>query len=411
MVVALLCPITSYGAESDTVLDDVDSSLETISVADDIASEGKYIADYDPVAQCFDYKRPLNWGSIEYLSWWGQRQNLPALVTTSPNGTPQNEAGVLGFDDTTILAGGESVYKDPRSGVRLTIGYWLDETERTAIEGRFFSLGEADTSFSATSADNPILARPFYDVWNGQENSQLVAYPNLRSGNIDVNTQSDILGGDVYLRRLLKQCGESRIDLIAGYQFSRLDEGLTIANSSTFLVTSGNIPIGTTVDMLDQFDVSNEFHGAQIGLLTESRHGYWTFRLLTKLGLGNMRQTVRVSGSTTTTEPGDPADVDSGGLLSQDSNIGERILNDFAVVPELGLQATYKVNHHLDIGVGYSLIYWSSMTSISDAIDRSINLTQRDGGPLMGDARPNVSLTDSGDFWLQGLNVSLGWHF
>src|SRR5258706_15506345 len=37
-----------------------------------------------------------NTARLEYLLWFGRGQNIPALVTTSPQGTPQAEAGVLG---------------------------------------------------------------------------------------------------------------------------------------------------------------------------------------------------------------------------------------------------------------------------------------------------------------------------
>src|SRR5262245_32394939 len=35
------------------------------------------------------------WVSGEYLLWWTRGVHLPALVTTSPQGTPASDAGVL----------------------------------------------------------------------------------------------------------------------------------------------------------------------------------------------------------------------------------------------------------------------------------------------------------------------------
>ncbi|MCE9524663.1 MAG: BBP7 family outer membrane beta-barrel protein, partial [Planctomycetales bacterium] len=52
---------------------------------------------------------PQTTARLEYLMWWGRGQNIPALVTTSPNGTPQNEAGVLGFPNTTTLFGNQGI--------------------------------------------------------------------------------------------------------------------------------------------------------------------------------------------------------------------------------------------------------------------------------------------------------------
>ena len=56
------------------------------------------------------------WLRGEYLMWWTSGMDLPPLVTTSPQGTPQNQAGVLGQSGTTILFGGQTVNGDGRSG-------------------------------------------------------------------------------------------------------------------------------------------------------------------------------------------------------------------------------------------------------------------------------------------------------
>ena len=47
------------------------------------------------------------WFQAEYLLWWIQGNPLPPLVTTSPEGTPQSNAGVLGAAGTGILFGDE----------------------------------------------------------------------------------------------------------------------------------------------------------------------------------------------------------------------------------------------------------------------------------------------------------------
>ncbi len=46
------------------------------------------------------------WVSGDYLFTFMRGSNVPALVTTSPSGTPKNEAGVLGNPGTTTLFGG-----------------------------------------------------------------------------------------------------------------------------------------------------------------------------------------------------------------------------------------------------------------------------------------------------------------
>lgn len=46
------------------------------------------------------------WVSFEYLLWWRKGQNFPALITTSPTGTAQADAGVL--LSATVLFGNET---------------------------------------------------------------------------------------------------------------------------------------------------------------------------------------------------------------------------------------------------------------------------------------------------------------
>src|SRR5262245_31571922 len=68
---------------------------------------------------------PRIWVRGEYLLWWLSAPKLPPLVTTSPPGTPQIDAGVLGSPGTAVLFGDSHVNGDVRSGGRVTLGGWL----------------------------------------------------------------------------------------------------------------------------------------------------------------------------------------------------------------------------------------------------------------------------------------------
>jgi len=61
----------------------------------------------------------------EYLGWWTSPLETPALVTTNPSGTPRNQAGFLGGNDTSILFGGD-LNDAFRSGVRIRGGWYVD---------------------------------------------------------------------------------------------------------------------------------------------------------------------------------------------------------------------------------------------------------------------------------------------
>lgn len=108
------------------------------------------------------------WADFDYLGFWVKGNHVPALVTTSPIGTPQSRAGVLGQPGTSILFGDQRLNTDMRSGGRITFGAWL-VGDVLAIEGNYFALGTETTNYSATSVfsngstSDPILARPYFN--------------------------------------------------------------------------------------------------------------------------------------------------------------------------------------------------------------------------------------------------------
>jgi hypothetical protein len=133
----------------------------------------------------------------EYLLWGARGMNLPALVTTSPQGTSRTNAGVLDQDTTTILFGGGTVGSNIRSGGRITFGRWFDPCQRLGVEGDYFSIADETTSFQRTSTGNPILARPFFDPTIGRESAELVAFPNVISGTTAAEHVTSFQGAGV----------------------------------------------------------------------------------------------------------------------------------------------------------------------------------------------------------------------
>ncbi len=127
----------------------------------------------------------------EYLLWWTRGMYAPPLVTTSPPGTAQAAAGVLGQPGTTILFGNEELFTSERSGGRVRLGMWLDPCHQEAIEAEWFGLTQETLHFLAASdaaAGGPILARPFFNVnptnpvGPAREDSELVSFFDAAGG-------------------------------------------------------------------------------------------------------------------------------------------------------------------------------------------------------------------------------------
>ena len=83
----------------------------------------------------------------------------------------------------------------------------------------------------------------------------------------------------------------------------------------------------------DSFAVRNEFHGAEVGFLTEWRYCRWSMETNLKVALGNTHSRVNIQGHSTNNGQAPTAGTD-GGLLALQSNMGEYNNNQFSVVPE-----------------------------------------------------------------------------
>lgn len=360
-----------------------------------------------PVAQEFCCPEPaccdMGFGRVEYLMWWSHGRNTPPLATTSPNGTPQAAAGVLGEPDTTVLFGGD-YGEELRNGLRVTVGRTLGTTGEFSLNGRFYGIQDSTENYSISSTgSDPILVRPFYNVVLAQQDALLVSFPGITSdGTINVQAHNDVLGADVYIRNIFWWDESKRIDFLAGYQFTRIDDSLYIDSDFTSIDPLSPNPVGTTLSVSDSFRMQNEFHGGQVGVITEWQRGRAWFELLTKISLGNMRQRARLAGETVTTVPMGVPTVADNGLLVQGTNSGDYVRDQLSFIPEIAFTVGYQVTPRLSLNMGYTFIYWNDVLLAGNQIDSQVNLSQNPG-PIVGPARPQFVFNDN-DFWVQGLS-------
>ena len=117
------------------------------------------------------------WFRGEALLWWLKGGQTPALLATSPAGTPLSQAGVLGQPGTTVLVGDEGMNPGMHAGGRISFGTWFGNAEESGLEVSYMILGQNQQSFGTPS--NGILARPFFDTQSNAETSQVIAFPNV----------------------------------------------------------------------------------------------------------------------------------------------------------------------------------------------------------------------------------------
>jgi hypothetical protein len=343
------------------------------------------------------------YATTEYLLWWVKGSPLPPLVTQGSVGDVI--PGALGSPGTLLLYGNNAVGSGPRSGGRFMLGYWFGEEHCLGLEGGGFFLGTRTPRFSASSNGNPILARPFVDAVTGAQTVELVAGPNVLAGTIAVSDRSSFWGYEANLRTNL--CCQCRCftDLIAGFRALGLDEDLRINEQLTVLRAPGG-----TFNVSDQFNVHNRFYGGQIGTNTQYQLGRWNFDFITKLAIGNTRQTVDIAGSTIINDPRTGVSQNVGGLLAQRSNIGHYSRNVFGFVPEVNLNVGYQLTDHCRLYLGYNFMYWTNVVRPGNQIDPVINTAQLPPPQPGGPARPAFTFRGS-DFWAQGINFGLEFRY
>jgi hypothetical protein len=352
------------------------------------------------------------WADAEYLLWWVRGSALPPLVSTSPAGTPIDQAGVLGTPVAAVLFGDSHVNNDARSGARFAVGGWFDDCHTCGAEAYFFVLEGKAARFAAASNGSPILARPFIDATTGQPAAERIAFPGDVAGAIAASDATDpLIGAGVLFRERLPChpcCGCGSLDLLAGYRYLRfadrlgVDENLTSVNPSspTFIAP------GTQIAVSDRFGTKDEFNGFDVGFEAGLRRGPWTVSLLGKIAVGYTHQAVDIGGITTVTVPGGAPAVSAGGLLALPTNSGHFSRDEVSVVPEFGLKAAYQATPRLRLTLGYTYLFWENVVRAGDQVDLLVNpnLIPPAVSPVTGPLRPAFSFQRT-NLWAQGLSL------
>jgi hypothetical protein len=132
--------------------------------------------------------------------------------------------------------------------------------------------------------------------------------------------------------------------------------------------------------------------------------GRFSAGLLGLVALGSTHQVVDINGSSTLAGTGAIAGTNPGGILTQPSNIGRHTQDEFAVVPQVQLKLGCDLTRWLRATVGYDFLYWNQVVRPGDQIDRSIDVSQADGGPAA--SRP-AALFNRTDFIAHGVSFGL----
>jgi len=366
------------------------------------------------------------WGSADYLAGWTRPVGTPILVTSSPPGTAQAKAGVLGQKSTAVLFGNEAVEGDAHSGFKLALGSWFSADRTLGYEAGFSFLPSASSNFFANSNGSTILARPFIDANTNSQSSLLVAFPDKSgptgvkaAGSISVSASSGPFYGAYFdFRESVIHDPGFRLTTLLGYRFINFNDALSIQQTTLPAdVGSGGPAIkpGTQITAQDNFTTQNMFNGCDIGFEAEVVRRNWSLSWVAKVAVGELQRDVNINGATQVSVPGSPVNNIPGGLLALSSNSGNHVTDIFTAVPETGLNLTWIITDHVRLRVGYSVLVLMHSARAVDQVDTSVNpkLINSSLNPPASSGllqQPAFSLNPS-NMWLQMVNAGLELRF
>lgn len=349
------------------------------------------------------------WVGGEYLLWWLKESRFPPLLTTGP----RSSLGIIGQPGTRVLVGDDNLDRPQRSGGRLTAGGWITEYQGFGLEISAFWMESVNRSVNAVSTgapDSAVLARPFFNVLTGREDSLLVTFPGAFSGTVtsgNTTLQCDtgrLMGGEFHF--IANLCCESdyRIDFLVGYRYLSLDDHFGLTENTVAAPNLG----GAITSILDRIDTTNRFNGGQLGLRGEWRYNRWLVRASATAALGETDETAGVFGTTTIFVPGRTPTVLPSGFLALPSNSGTTTNAQFSVVSEVGLSLSYQLLDCLRLSAGYNFLYWNNVARSGDQANRNINVLEV---PVIAGAGIPTLRTGPAircnDFWAHGITAGL----
>ncbi len=175
------------------------------------------------------------WFGAETLLWWGQKRDVPPLLTTAAAGV----LPVAGNQGVTTVVGGADNGLDSglMPGYRLSGGMYFGCEKRVGISGRVFGLyRSSDTTSVTNDGSTQSIGLPFFNTLISQPDAYLVAFNNgqpIASGTASITNKLDLIAAEPSLRFLVSGSRDHQIDLLGGYTYLRLKDSLGINSTST----------------------------------------------------------------------------------------------------------------------------------------------------------------------------------
>lgn len=334
---------------------------------------------------------PCVWGSAEFLNWSVRGSSIPTLVISGPPGiaVPINSPFAREEYGGSILGG-------VQSGIRARAGVWLDSTEGFGLDFGFIWLAESTENYVSNINSVRSLSRPVFNTLANENQTVVIDNDPTINGQIAIASRSSFWGGEANTRQVLINTGCFRLDGYLGYRYLNLTDEMEI--NQVRATYTGSV----SSHFLDRFETMNQFHGGQIGLISELNQGRFSIGVRGGVALGFTFTRTTIDGFSQV-----GGNTINSGVLAQSSNIGESTINRFTVIPHVGGTVGFDLNRYMRIFGGYDLMIWSNPTRVGGVIDTALNPSILPGnGPLAGAPRP-INPNTTSTYWLHGWSAGI----
>ena len=340
---------------------------------------------------------PRIWGGAEYLAWFVQTQGTPPLVQNVVGVAP----GATSFTGAQIvnLFPDHSVNYDILSGVRGTIGFWLNGTQTFGFEMNYLWFGHASDGDVFPSASNAILGRPFLNTKTGRADLFQTSDLNGTKGTIRAYSGFHVEGGEANFLLNSPSVGPN-LNFIGGFRYLQITEQLDLQQFSE------NDAVNVSAHSYDKFGTHNNFFGGQMGGRWAFDRGRFFGSITGKIAFGAMNESVNIAGGTIVNTPTRILNA-NGGVLAQTTNIGTYSRLATAFIPEATATIGYRFAPWAAGFVGYNFMYVSEVVRPGKQIDPMVNPANFpfSGGSATA-SHPSFQMRGE-SLWLQGINFGL----
>jgi len=306
------------------------------------------------------------WGGAEVLLGTTRPVNVVPVVTTGPALAGLGNAGAIGQAGTSSLFGGRHMLGDFRGGLRAEGGLWFDTSHNTGVAARFYSLySTSDQLIGAGNGTNVVNVPQFVSIAGVVvQVPAYVGFPGLTTGTVTTTAQTMFAGGDLNLRRMMRQGERWRIDALMGYRQLYLHDEL----GAEFTATGTVPPISATVSGADNIRTRNNFFGANAGVQATVVWKRWMLQGLGAVSLGANVSELDFNRNRLATITGAPP-------VPLILTSVHDPMTYFGTVAEGGFKLAYRVTDHAKLTIGYTGLYWGNVRRAQEQLTLSPTLS------------------------------------